>query len=367
MRTGKDKISVRQLLFVLTIMASSPTTRLLPKFAASKAGQAGWVSPLVSVVPFVILILIIDSLLTKYKGQGMDAIITNIFGKFLGKVILSVYLLWAVWLAAMFMRYYSERLTSSIYPDINNNVLILFTLIAIAYIMRSGFTVIARMSEVMLPFIGMALIMLALFLLPKVRTDNLLPVYFNDIGPIFEGSFAITGTLSYLFPMFFLSDNLVNLKSFRKFGYIATYVIISSIMVVNIITIGVLSSATASRCTMPVLTVVKQISLMDTIENIEAIVVAIWIFTDFTLVTTMLVIALKLMKSIFGLSDATSLINISAVLLYFLSMGISTNKFELEAFSDRLLPQINLALGYVFPVVLFILSKLKRKNKAAQN
>ena len=363
MKTGKDKISVKQLFFVFTIMVSSPTTRLLPKYAAAKAEQAGWVSPIVSTVPFILLLLVIDSLLKKYKGQSMSDIISSIIGKFLGKLVLVVYLLWALWLTAMYSRYYTERLTSSIYVNIDINVFIILALIPIAYILRSGFTPIARMSEILLPFIGAMLIMLALFLFPKVRADNLLPVYFNDIVPIFKGSISITGVLSYLFLMFFLSDKIVNLKSLRKFGYIASCVNISSIMVVNFIVIGVLGSSLARRVYMPVLTVVKQISIMDIIENIEAVVVAIWIFADFTLIAALLVIVLNLIKSIFSLSDTKPLINILAVLIYFLSMGISARRFELEDFTNTLLMPINITLGYGFPFVLFALSKLKKKKK----
>lgn len=110
MKTGKDKISVKQLFFVFTIMVSSPATRLLPKYAAAKAEQAGWVSPIISTVPFILLIMIIDSLLKRYKGQSMSDIINNILGRFLGKLILAVYLLWALWLTVMYTRYYTERL-----------------------------------------------------------------------------------------------------------------------------------------------------------------------------------------------------------------------------------------------------------------
>lgn len=367
MRVSKDKISVRQLLFVFTIIVSSPATRFLPKYAAAHADQAGWVSPLASTVPFILLIFIIDGLLTKYKEQSMSEIISIVMGKYLGKLILVIYLLWALWLSALYTRYYAERLTSSIYTTVNNNVIIFLTLILIAYMLRSGFTVIARMSEILLPFIGAMLIMLAIFLLPKVRTDNVLPVYFNDIVPIIKGSLSTTSILAYLFLLFFLSEKIVNMKSFKFFGYVATYVNISSIMLVTFITIGVLGFTVAQRAPMPVLITVKQVSLLDTIENIEAIIIAIWIFADFTLISTMFVVILNIIKSLFKLSDTRPLINIIAILLYFLSLGICSSKFELEEFSNKLLVTLNISLGYGFPTVLFLLSKLKKdKQKGAK-
>ena len=129
----------------------------------------------------------------------MDDIIT-VFWEILGKLVLVIYLMWALWLTAMYTRYYTKRLTNSIYPNISINVFVI----------------------------------LALFLLPKVRIDNLLPVYFNDTVPVIKGSIATTGILSYLFLMFFLSDKIVNLKSLRTFGYITAYANILSIMVVNL-------------------------------------------------------------------------------------------------------------------------------------
>lgn len=368
MKTAKDKISVRQLFFVFTIILSSPSTRFLPKFAAAKANQAGWVSPIVSIIPFVALILIVEGLLKKYKGQSMSEIITDVFGKYLGTLILVLYLLWAFYVTAMFTRQYAERLTSSIYPNISNNIIIILSLIPIAYILRSGFTAIARMSEIILPFIGIALFLLALFLLPIVRTDNILPVYFNDIIPIFKGGFSSTAVIAYLFLMFFLSDNLVNLKSLRKFGYISVAVSISSIVLVNFVTIGVLGASTVRRSPTPVLSAVKQVSILDTIENIEAIVIAVWILTDFTLIVSMITILMKLIKSIFKISDTRPLINTLTILVYYLSLGVSVHKFELDEFSDKLIIPINLVMGFGIPIILLILSKFKkRKNCTNKN
>jgi len=367
MKTEERNISVRQLLFVFTVIVSSPATRFLPKFAAAKAAQAGWISPILGTVPFILIIFIIDSILKKYKGQSMSEIISNLMGKYLGKLVLAIYLLWSVWLSAMYTYYYADRLTSSIYTHVNNNILIIIILILIAYVLRSGFTPIARMSEILLPFIGAVLVMLSIFLFPKVKADNVLPIYFNDIVPIINGSFASLSILSYLFLMFFLFDRVVNLKSFKFFGYIAAYINISSLMLITFITIGVLGNSIAERAPMPVLITVKQVSLMDIIENIEAIIVSIWIFADFVMISAFIAISLNLIKSIFKLADVKPLINILAILIFFLAMSICTSKFELEEFSNKLLIPINVTLGYGFPVVLFILSKLRKGKKPVQN
>lgn len=363
MKVSKDKISVRQLLFVFTIIVSSPATRFLPKYSAAAAKQAGWVSPLVSTVPFILLILIVNYLLKNHKDMDMYEIINLTMGKFIGKLMILAYLFWAVCLTTLYTRYYAERLTSSIYTTVSNNIIILLTLIPIAYMLRSGFTVIARMSEVLLPFIGGMLILLSMFLLPSIRTDNILPISFSDTLPIIKASLSTTSILAYLFLLFFLSDRIVNMKSFKTFGYIAAYINISSIVLVNFITIGVLGYSVTQRAPLPVLITVKQVSLLDTIENIEAIIIAIWIFADFTLISTLLVVTLNLIKSLFSLSETKPLINILVILVYFLSLGITSDKFELEEFSTVLVVPINIILGYVFPIILFLVSAIKKKYK----
>lgn len=364
MKTAKDSISVRQLFFIFTIMVSSPATRFLPKYSAAKAHQAGWVSPIASIIPFIALVLIVDSLLKKYKGQSMAEIITSILGKYLGKLVLVLYLLWTFYVTAMFTRFYAERLTGSVYPNINNSIFIMLLLITAAYMLHSGFTVIARMGEIILPFIGAMLALLAAFLLARIRADNILPVYFNDIVPIIKGSYSMTGVIAYLFLMFFLSDKLVNLKSLRKFGYISAAVNVASVVLVNFVTIGVLGSSVTERNPTPVLTVVKQISILDTIENIEVIVISIWIFTDFILVASLFTVLLKLIKSLFSLSATKPLINMLAVLLFFLSLGVSASKFELDEFSDKLILPINFVMGYGIPAILLVLSMFRKKSSS---
>lgn len=361
MKAKKDTISARQLLFIFTIMVSSPATRFFPSFASLRAKQAGWVSPLISAAPFILLIIIMNVMFKSYKKESMAEIIDDIMGKLAGKFIVMLYLLWVTWNVALYLRYSVERLVSSVYAGFDIKVFVIINLIFIVYIIHSDLSVIGRMGEIILPFIGFMLLILAICLLPLVRLDNVAPVYFNDIVPIMKASVGVTSILAYVFLLSFLSDRVSDKKHFLKLGFTTAFVNVSSVLVVLFITIGVLGSSTAERAPVPVLVAVKQVNIADTIENIEAIVVAIWIFADFILVSALIITALNIMKKLFKLSDTKGLIKIFAVFAYYLTLSIAANKLELEDFSNKLLEPINMSFGYAIPFLLFAVGKLRKK------
>lgn len=357
----KGKISLRQAIFIFLVLSFSPIIRYTTGFTAAKAKQAAWLAPLPSVIPLLIMIFILSSIYKKYKEKSMMEVIYDVLGIWVGKFIVFLYFLWSIGLIALYCRYYVERLVGTIYSTIPMSFFIIVTLMVIAYILPKGITVIGRMSEVFFIIIFFTFVLLFLFMIPNIRIDSVFPVSTKDLFPILKGSLVTTSVGTYLFLLFFMGEFINDKDKLLKKGInsIVFYTIFSSVLI--FVVVGSLTSTVTQRIPIPFFVAVKLISILDTIEKIESVVIGIFVFADFILLTAMIFVCLNIMKSLFKLKETKHLLNIFLVLIYFLALGIALNRYELEIFSKDFIIYINITFGLLIPIILFIVGKIRKK------
>ncbi|MGB7605118.1 MAG: GerAB/ArcD/ProY family transporter [Lutisporaceae bacterium] len=357
----KNKVSVKQLIMIFVVMNISPAVRFLPVFAAKSANEAGWISPIAAMPPVCLLIYLLHKIFNKYKEQNTSEVIKDILGKYIGTALLTVHFFWFFFLTSFFARYNAERLVSSIYTNVNLNFFIIISLIVISYILRSGATAIARMGEILFPIIFIILAFLLALLLPRIRIDTIFPISFNDTMPIIKASVGSLSLYASLFSLFLFSDNIVGKENIGKLYFKGSLVLLIIFIALLLCSFGILGSSVVARSPIPFLSVVKQISIFDTIENIESIVIAEWMLTDALLIATMSILTLNIAKNLFKLSDTRNNINIMFVLAFIAANSFYKNRLELDLFAFSIVAPFSALFGFGTPVLLFIVGKLRKK------
>jgi spore germination protein KB len=339
----------------------SPLIRVVPNYAAKYGNQAAWLSPLIALLPTLIVIYILDSIFKHYKTESLTEIFEDIMSKPLGMLIVFLYFIWSTILVALYMRYDAERLTGSIYPNIHYIFFIIFTLLQIAYALRADLTVIARMGEIIAPIIFILFTFLILLLLPMIRHDTILPISYVDAVPVVMASRGASGIYLYYFLLFFLSDKISHKNKLKTQSIKTIIMLVAATIVMLISIIGIMGSSVVQRIPIPFLVAVKQISIMKSIQNIESIAVAMWLMADFILVSALIIVSLNIIKTLFRLSNIKLLQNIYILMIYILSLGISDNKMDLETFSQYIMIPLNHVFGLLIPIVLFATGKIRKR------
>lgn len=357
----KNKVTVKQLILIITVMIISPAVRFLPVYTAKSANEAGWLSPIAALPLVGILIYILHSIFNKYKEQSTFEIIKDIMGKYVSTILLAVYLFWLFFLISFYIRYNAERLVSSIYTNVDLNFFIITSLIVVSYILRSGAAAIARMGEILFPIIFIILTFLIALLLPHIRVDAILPISFNDIFPIIKSSISSLSLFTFLFYIFLFSDNIVGRKTISRLFSEGVLIISITFLLLMLCTFGMLGSTITARSPIPFLSIVKQISILDTIENIESIVIAVWMLTDALLIATVSILTLNIAKNLFKLKDEKNIINIMFVLVFIAANSFYKNRLDLDLFAFKFATPFNVILGFGSPILLFIIGKLRGK------
>ncbi|MDF2839457.1 MAG: gerKB4 [Clostridia bacterium] len=357
----KDKVSMRQLAMLYIITGFVPAIRFLPSYTALVAEEASWVSPVIAIIPIGITIFFLHKIFSRSKDKSTFDIINTILGKYVGNFMIFIHLVWVLFLLAYYTRLHGERLVSAVFPSINITFFIVIALVVTSFVLRSGATAIARMGEFITPIVILMFIFLTVFLLPKVRIDALLPVYFNDTIPLIKASLGTFSLFSYMVILLMVSTKITGKEKTAKTWIEAGLVYFIMLILLIVMTVGLLGSTVTSRAASPFLIIAKQISILDTIENIEAIVVAMWLLSDAMLIATMALVSLNIMKYFFKLSDQRNIINIMLVFTYIFSLGIASNRFEIDTFASNIIIYFNTIVGFGTPALLYIVGTIRKK------
>jgi spore germination protein (amino acid permease) len=357
----KDKVSMRQLAMIYIITGFSPAIRFLPAFTANVAKEAGWISPVMAIIPIGLTMFFFHKVFSKTKDKNTFDVINSILGKYVGNFIIILHLLWVLFLLAYYVRLHGERLSSTLFPNLNITFSFVIILAVASYTLRSGAMAVARMGEFITPILLLLFAFTAIFLIPRVRADALLPVYFNDTIPLIKASVGTLSLFSYITILLMFSNNIIGKENTAKIMYKSGLLYFIMLILLLIMSIGNLGSDVTARAANPFLIIVKQISILDTIENIESLVIAMWILSDAMMIVTLAVVSLNIMRYLFRLSDTRNLVNILFVLIYIFALAIASNRMEMDLFASTIIIYLNTWIGYGAPALLFFVGLIRRK------
>lgn len=361
MLASKDKISTRQAVIIFLMLVYSPAIRLFPVIAAKIGEQAGWLTPILAVLPFICLVYIMQALFNKEKEINLSDIFFKILGRILGRVLLALYLMWMMVLLGLYVRYFAERFLTSLLPNTPMAFFTITILAVVFYAVRGGIVQLTRTVEFLFLAFSVVYVILFLLTIPNIEVINLFPVTYYDVLPLAKSAYAIFGVWGHFTFIFFFGDKINDKEHIKRFGLQGTaYLLIMALMVL-IQTIGVYGYTIIERLSMPYFLVTKSISILETIERIESVALTFWIIVDFVVISVFMYIIVSIIKSLFSLPGTKSLVSPITIFAFIFSNYIARNRFELENFSNYFALTANIIFSFIFPFIIFVIGKIRKK------
>lgn len=361
MNEDNGKISVRQAMLLCIIIFCSPIIRYIPYMTVKEAKEAAWLCPLIVLIVAFIDILVWCEFLKKYEKKSFIEIIKDILGKILGNIVCITYFLWITLLAAFYLRMYAERLVSTTMPHVDIILIILAMLITVVYVLKDGIIPLARMNEIFfLTLIGI-FIFYCILALPEMNIKYLFPITYKDIFPIFKGSIPILTIFSYSIMIFILNDKINHKGEFKKLSIITVIILTILFLFSIIIPLGVFSAPILVKMPLPFISAMMQVSIFDIIERIEGGIIMFWVISDFMLIAIFSYTAIHMLRISFNLSNVKPLLIIYILVIFLLSLALAKSSLELSALSEHLFTQWNIIMGFVIPLIVFFVGKIRKK------
>lgn len=250
---------------------------LSPMIAEAK--QDAWISTVISGGISLFIASVATRLSLLHPDQTLIEFSQTILGRWLGKIIVIPYFIMWNTVIAIILRQFGEALQIMVLPLTPLWVIMLIILLLTTHAVYSrGIVTVARSSEVLGPIIVLLVSIVLLLSINHLKISKLLPVYY-DTGwlSIVKGSLSPASFLGecvmMTMLMSFMRDPRKGPRSVMLGMGLASFFIVLSTLLV-LLTIG---SNLSGKMLYPFFEATRVISLFQFIENIDAIVIVIWL------------------------------------------------------------------------------------------
>lgn len=354
----------------------SPLLRVLPRAGVLLAGKAAWLSVVPAAALLLALAALMGDLMRRMRpGEGMGGLILRAAGPGFGRFLLILYAAWFLFYAGFILRSGAERLTATVYPH-SGPAPFVFVMLALSLTAALGALRTAGRTAVV--FRGVLLAVLAaviLLSLPNIEPKNLLPLRMEGARSVLAGALPIAtvGGAAGLFS--FLrgytppaEKNAVRLL-LPPFGL---FIAVTGCL--TLVTVGAFGAKLTSRLSYPFFTMIRDLAPFGKAQRFEAVIIALWVFADFTLCTLLLHCGHEALRTVFGLPGAEEgrqrllslrsgrwLLWAEAVLAGLCAVSFSSAAEDFRWWMEDVVPlALNVAVFGGYPL-LWLVGKLRKK------
>lgn len=351
--------SLGQLLALCSVCALTPALRLLPSGSAVLAGRGGWLSVLLALPLAVAYAAFLWHFAQRRQaGESPQKLWLRAAGPGPGRVLLALIALWLLFYAAFTLRDAARRLIGTVYPHADRRSFILPLGLAAGAAGAGDLRRLARTARLVLPLMVGAIALTLLFSLPSLRADNLFPPAGRDLRPLLRGALPtldVAGLVLVL--LFFFSGDLAPGGRFRQIAL--RIALLGALMAaLTAAVIGAFGHELTARLAQPYFSLVRDLVFFRSLERMEALLVALWIFSDF-LLTASLLLAARRCLSAAGAELRPAWLPAAPVLLLACLLAPEAERFAL--LSQRWVPLSNALVCLLLVPGVYLLGRLRRK------
>jgi spore germination protein (amino acid permease) len=271
----KNEITLLQYILVINGTQVGTSILTLPADLAETASTDGWISIIIGCVLAMAVSLCIVHLMAKHPGDTMLELLTRYLGKWIGKSVMVIWILYALFSGSLVLFVTLVILQSWVLPNTSSYFFVALLIIPTYMIMRGGVHIVARYAEIVF-FMTLLLPFLLLLPLKESHWIYLLPILKEGWMPILIT--VKTTILAFLgFEMAFLFyPYLQNKKSAAKGIVIANIITMLVYLQITLGCFAYFSPDEITKFLWPTLTLVKPISF-SFLERMEIIYVSFYI------------------------------------------------------------------------------------------
>lgn len=359
----KGRISPFQLGILVFMFVISSSTLLIPPLLTSYVKQDAWIVSIITMftaLPFAWLYI---SLGMRYPSLTLIECTEKILGKWLGKIVSSLFIFYFFIMISGLLRQLGELLAVLVLPDtpIQWIEILFFALVVAAT--RLGIEVSSRAAEIFFPWVLSFLIFLLIAPLPRVEWKNLQPIFESQLNLLTKGTFIHIGIPFFDLVIFLMVFPYVsNLHKAKKVYFAAMIAGGMVIVVITLMSILVLGANITGQSTYPVYALAQSVNIGNFIQRIEVLVGGIWFITLFFKITICFYAAVLAIAKLFKLNDYKPLTFPIGMIIVSLSLIMFSSMVEFTQFVREIWTASVLPYGLVFPIILLVVDSIKQKG-----
>jgi len=298
------------------------------------------------------------SLLNPFKS--LVEILKDSFGRYCGSAAAVLYIWYFIHLASLVLRNFGEYLVTAIFPETPIIFVIICFMLVIAYALKNGLEVIARMSQLFVPLVPFTIIFASLLLLSQVNHNYLFPFLEKGVKPVIKTAFTV---LSFPFgeavAFLMIFPHLNERDSLVKVAYLSLAIIGFLIFIAEIRNLLVLGAEMLTNNYFPSQTVSELIPNI----HIDQIIAINLLIGGGVKICICIYAAVLGIAQLFNLDDYKPFVLPIVTIIIALSIWVYDNLFEMFYWAVEIWPYYSVPFQIVIPLILLIKSSIKWKKK----
>lgn len=302
----------------------------------------------------------------------MGEMIKRAAGNVPGSIVLVLIACNALFYCGFILRSGADRFVSSIYPAATSTPFV-FVMLILGFIAALGpKKAIVRTAKIFSPILAAVLVLVLFFGLITIDISNLFPLPCGDMTPIFKGAVPVFNIYAAVLMYCSFLEDQSSIESGRAKHYILWMLPVTLLLTADIAAIaGNFGAPLTARLTHPFFTMLRDITLFNTIERIEAFVVALWVIPDFIVFATALTVAVKCLLLVFDfkppedaplweMKNGRWLIPLCGAVAAAVAFTLSRDFEVMQRYSSFVVPALNLTVSLGLLPLCFIVGKLRK-------
>lgn len=345
------------LAFGLTIGTSILVT---PSGLAHTAREDAWMASLFSLLINLLMVVLYIAIARLYPGQSIFEIHEKVLGKLLGKLFSLIYLFYFLILTGTLLGNLGFFLSSEMMPETPIEAIQILFLIAAVMCARMGIILLARVGELMFPWIVFLFMVLVLSLMPQIDWNHIKPMLEEGWMPVAKAGFHSSMFQELIVLMVFLPLVKGEKEGERALmrGAASGGLVLSITVLLSVLILGIEQT---ENSTFPAYALAKTINLGNFFQRVEGILITLWILTFFIKISLLYLSILQGMKTVFGLKDQNSLIYPLSVLFVVVAWNTYINTVYVADIIKNVWSSYALLHLIVIPIVLYLVGITRTK------
>lgn len=289
------------------------------------------------------------------------------FGKTLGKIISILYIWFPFHLGALVLRNFGEFINAVALPETPKIVPMIILAGLSAWVVKEGIETLSKCANFFIIIVISHLILFAFLSIPKMNTENLMPVLGNGIEPVLRGTVsAFTFPFGETVVFTAILSSLKTKKPPYRVCLISLIIAGLFIVLVSLRNIMVLGVEDISKAYFPSYTALSRINIGNFIQRLEIAASMVFILSGFIKICVCLMAACKGVSKIFGYDDYRFTVFPVALLMVNLSYIIYENTMEMFEWITNVWTNYALLFQLFLPILILITAEVKLRVQKTQ-
>lgn len=323
-----------------------------------------WIISIFALLIGFLLTFIYSSLATHYKTYSLIEINKIIYGKYIGTIISSIYIIYLIMLSSLNIRYFGDFFVTLIMPETPLIVFAIMLTFVCASAVKKGIEVLSRTAFILILITMIQMLLSSLMLLKEFDLSNFLPILdisFSDF--IFSTSFLAFAYYGETISFLLIYPYLSNQSSRYKCTFLPLSVGGLFIVLVSLTNTAVLGK-TGSLYTYPTFQAVRLINIGELFTRLELFIFITIILSSFVRASIIYYATTISIAKIFNLKSFEHLVYPLGIIFICLSTIIFEYYGEQMNFGIIVFPIMVFPLHFLIPLLSLSITKIKKLKRS---